>query len=234
MNPEITSIHVVPTLEAIAAKTPSAQHAQATTWTANVLLTAMNDGALTPGTKLSEQRIAEKLDISRNTLRQAFMILVEQNLLEQIPNRGVFVRVPDAEQIQEMFTVRLALESTAIEQAPSGESDVFRSIMQRSVRSRQLGSVSGMADANQDFHRELVHLARSPRLDYLMSSVLAEMRLLFFSMVTMPSFHARFVDLNQELLHLIEKGEKERAQKFLREYLQLSQESFTQRLEAWE
>lgn len=190
----------------------------------------MNDGVLVPGTKLLEQHISEILNISRNTLRQAFMILIAQNLVEQIPNRGVFVSAPDKEQISEMFTGRLALEGAAIELAPSGAQPHIREILKKAQHSRERGSVSGMASANQDFHKELVQLAASPRLDSLMSSVLAEMRLLFFLMETVPSFHARFVDLNRELLELVEQGHKKEAQAALRQYLKISQEQFTQKL----
>lgn len=232
MNPETTTLHTVPSLAEIAAETPSAQHAHVTTWTVNVVRKAMNDGALVPGMKLSEQHISETLGISRNTLRQAFMILSQQNLVEQIPNRGVFVIAPGKEQIREMFTVRQALEGAAIDLAPTGPQPGIRDILKRSQLHRENGSVSGMASANQDFHKELVHLVGSPRLDIMMSSVLAEMRLLFFSMETVPSFHAPFVDLNEELLTLIERGEKEQAHTALRAYLKISQQNFAENLEA--
>lgn len=230
MNSETVFSSPLPTLQEIAERTPAAQHAHATAWTINVLRTAMNDGVLVPGLKLSEQHIAEQLNISRNTLRQAFMMLVSQNLVEQIPNRGVYVRTPDIEQVNEMFAVRLALESAALELAPAGQHSHMREIIGRSRLSHLKQSVSGMAAANQDFHRELVRLAASKRLDSLMSSVLAEMRLLFFSMETVPSFHAQYIERNQELLHHIEAGEKQKAQKALKEYLKASHQSFTEKL----
>ena len=105
----------------------------------------MNDGVLVPGTKLLEQHISEILNISRNTLRQALMILIAQNLVEQIPNRGVFVSAPDKEQISEMFTVRLALEGGAIELAPSGAQPHIREILKKAQHNRERGSVSGLS-----------------------------------------------------------------------------------------
>lgn len=220
MNQTTSLPEDLPTLEEVAARFDIPEHAQATIWAANVLRTAMNDGALTPGTKLSEIHIAELLGISRNTLRQAFIMLVAQNLVEQIPNRGVFVKEPDARQIQEMFAVRLALESTAIELCPA-EADLsrLRAAVKQSKESRARGSVAGMARANNEFHGAIVALAGNQRMNRMMSSILAEMRLLFFSQVNVPSFHANFVDLNEELLRLIETRNLGQAQRKLRMYL---------------
>lgn len=226
MNPETTTLDLVPSLKEIAGSLPAPSHAHATAWAVKVLKKAMNDGALIPGCKLSEQKISAELGISRNTLRQAFTVLAAHNLVEQIPNRGVFVASPDKEQISELMVMRLALESTAIDLSAPGEKPAIRAVIEKARQARAAGSVSAMASANQDFHRLLVAQAGSLRLDTLMSSVLAEMRLLFFSFVTVVDFHAQFVDLNAELLELIEVGEKVAAQKALRSYLAKSSDYF--------
>ncbi|WP_157769248.1 GntR family transcriptional regulator, partial [Pseudomonas syringae group genomosp. 3] len=47
------------------------------------------EGELVPGQRLSEAALAENLDISRNTLREAFRVLTREGLLKHEPNRGV-------------------------------------------------------------------------------------------------------------------------------------------------
>ena len=96
VNPETTSIPVVPTLDSIVARS-TPDHAFATKWAADVLRTAMTEGALDPGTKLSEAALAQQLGISRNTLRQAFTALESEHLMMRVPNRGVFVATPRQE-----------------------------------------------------------------------------------------------------------------------------------------
>ncbi|WP_211195545.1 GntR family transcriptional regulator, partial [Stenotrophomonas maltophilia] len=49
------------------------------------------EGELVPGQRLSEAALAESLDISRNTLREAFRVLTREGLLTHEPNRGVTV-----------------------------------------------------------------------------------------------------------------------------------------------
>lgn len=229
VNPETTSIPVVPTLDSIVARS-TPDHAFATKWAADVLRTAMTEGALDPGTKLSEAALAQQLGISRNTLRQAFTALESEHLMTRVPNRGVFVATPGKKQIHELFTLRLALESGAIDLISAGEKPVLRRIIEQSKVHRASGSVSGMAGANQDFHRELVRLSGSERLNTLMTSALAEMRLLFHSMVTVPDFHSPFVEKNEHLMTLLEAGNKQDAHTYLRDYLASSAAYFADRV----
>lgn len=226
MNPLTTAFEAVPSLESLAVRRP--EHAQSTDWVAGVLRQAMDGGALVPGAKLAEEHLAGVLDVSRNTLRQAFTVLEGQNLVERVPNRGVFVVSPAGEQIREMFVTRWAIQSAAIDYTPAGVIGDARAALEDAQAAEARGSVAGMAGANQAFHRALVAAAGSERLNRAMASVLAEMRLLFFSQVTVPGFHAPYVGLNRELLALVEGGDRAQARAFLWDYLEESRTYFMQ------
>ncbi len=228
MNPETTTIDLAPSLADIARTRPS--HAQATGWAAETLRTAMDAGALTPGSKLTEEHLAATLGVSRNTLRAAFTLLEAQNLVERIPNRGVFVANPGPQQVADLFIERWAVQAAALDVAPAGPIPHAHRALARAEEARARGSVTSMAGANQDFHRALVDHAGSARLTQAMSRILAEMRLLFFSQVTVPGFHAPYVERNAHLLNLVESGQREAARAYLRTYLTESRNYFTQGL----
>lgn len=227
MNPETTTIDLAPSLADIVRTRPS--HAQATDWAAETLRTAMDAGALTPGSKLAEEHLAATLGVSRNTLRAAFTLLEAQNLVERIPNRGVFVANPGPQQVADLFIERWAIQAAALDVAPAGPIPRAHRALERTEEARERGSVIGMAGANQDFHRALVDHAGSARLTRAMSRILAEMRLLFFSQITVPGFHAPYVERNAHLLNLIESGQREAARTYLRNYLVASRDKFLQR-----
>ena len=226
MNPETTSIDIAPSLAEIARTRPD--HAQTTDWAADTLRSAMDAGALTPGSKLTEEHLAATLGVSRNTLRAAFTLLEAQNLVERVPNRGVFVANPGPEQVADLFIERWAIQAAALDVAAAGSIPRAHRALARAEEARELGSVAGMAGGNQDFHRALVDHAGSARLTQAMSRILAEMRLLFFSQVTMPGFHAPYVERNAHLLNLVESGQREAARAYLRDYLAESRNYFTQ------
>lgn len=69
---------------------------RASEWAVYALRTAMDAGVLTPATQLTEEALAATLDVSRNTLRQAFTELEGQNLVQRIPTAGFLWPAPIA------------------------------------------------------------------------------------------------------------------------------------------
>lgn len=72
---------------------------------------------LKPGTAISEAEIAEALNISRTPVREAFIILVEDGLLQIYPQKGSFVSLIDIEQAEEACFVRKVLGKAIMKEA---------------------------------------------------------------------------------------------------------------------
>lgn len=201
--------------------TGPAEHAHTAAWIAGVLRGRIAAGELTPGSKLSEQALSTALGVSRNTLREAFSTLAGESVVTKIPNRGVFVASPGAEEVREIYRVRRMIEPAAVlwgEATPEALADL-EAIVGRARDARDSGSVHGMADANQALHSAVVGLSGSEELRALMARVLAEMRLVFHAMASAPDFHSHYVDRNVELVERLRAGERTEAAAGLREYL---------------
>ncbi|TFD10325.1 GntR family transcriptional regulator [Cryobacterium sp. TMT1-66-1] len=196
------------------------RHAETGSWAAEVLRGRIAAGQLVPGTKLSEERLCDLLGVSRNTLREAFATLAIEHMVARIPNRGVFVARPTADDIREIYRVRRFLEPAALLWSASPTTDALHAAIERARLARSRGSVADMAGANQDFHAGVVALAGSERLSRQMAQVLAEMRLVFHSMVADPLFHAPYVDENAGILERFEAGARTEAAALMVEYLE--------------
>lgn len=72
------------------------------------------EGVYTPGQRLQETELAAALKVSRSPIREALRQLASDGLVVEFPNRGVFVKEFTAHDIQEVFDVRVLLESYAI------------------------------------------------------------------------------------------------------------------------
>lgn len=70
-------------------------------------------GKLPPGGKVVEAQIAEQLGVSRGPVREAIRQLVEEGLVEHIPYRGTIVKSLTLEDIEEIYSFRILLESFA-------------------------------------------------------------------------------------------------------------------------
>ena len=65
----------------------------------------------TDGERLDENRLAEMFGVSRTPMREALKNLAMAGIVEQIPNRGMFVRYPNPIELLEMFEVMSEFEA---------------------------------------------------------------------------------------------------------------------------
>jgi len=70
-------------------------------------------GTFKPGQKLVQTDLIAKLGISRTPLQRALSMLVCDNLVEQIPHKGIFVKKLSKEDLLSVFEVRKRLEPYA-------------------------------------------------------------------------------------------------------------------------
>jgi DNA-binding GntR family transcriptional regulator len=68
---------------------------------------------LKPGEKIVQEKLANRLGISRMPLHKAFQQLENELLIERIPRKGLFVRKINIRDIMEAFECRAGLESVA-------------------------------------------------------------------------------------------------------------------------
>jgi DNA-binding GntR family transcriptional regulator len=181
----------------------------------------ITQGEFGPGQRLSEQALSESLGVSRNTLREAFRLLTQEGLLKHAPNRGVFVAVPSIASIIDIYRVRRLFEVQALAQAyprhPAKKK--MRESVEAALRCRDVGDWVGAGTANMGFHRAIVELADSERLNLLFAPVLAELRLAFGLLGDAEYLHAPYVGMNVNILELAEAGNYAGAAAALNEYL---------------
>src|SRR6266540_6918369 len=92
-------------------------------WIADTLRTAITDGRCQPGSRLREEHIARALNVSRNSVREAFRLLVHERLLAYELNKGVFVRTLSASDVVDLYRIRRLLECGAIRGSDPGARD---------------------------------------------------------------------------------------------------------------
>ncbi|MCX5203479.1 GntR family transcriptional regulator [Streptomyces sp. NBC_00237] len=196
------------------------------TGTAERLAASLRDriaeGGLKPGEQLPEAAFAQAYGVSRNTVREAFRLLVHERLVVHEFNRGVFVRVPGPADITDIYAVRFALETAGVRAAGAAAPRLIADVL-AAVAAGEAAAATGdwvqVADAGIHFHRALAALAGSPRTDSYMSAILAELRLVFQEMPSPAHLHEPFVGRNRVIAELLEASELDAAETELRAYL---------------
>ena len=74
-------------------------------------------GSIPDGSKLTEQAVCKKYNVSRTPVREAFRQLEADGLIENIPNRGAFVTGLSKREISDLFDLRTLFEGQAVEWA---------------------------------------------------------------------------------------------------------------------
>lgn len=77
----------------------------------------INDRRLAPGEKISQEKLATELGISRTPLISALKYLEKEKLIQARPRRGFFVRAFDRNEMVSIFELREVLEGLAARRA---------------------------------------------------------------------------------------------------------------------
>jgi DNA-binding GntR family transcriptional regulator len=178
-------------------------------------------GKARPGERLSEKAVAETLDVSRNTLREAFRVLTHENLLVRRPHAGVMVAVPTLASILDIYRVRRMIEGQALRGALPGHpaTRIMREAVETAERARAEQDWRAAGTANMEFHRGIVALCDSAHLDRLYATVSAELRLAFGLLANPEYLHAPYVARNARIFEMTLAGDSVAAAAELDEYL---------------
>lgn len=189
---------------------------------ADTLRARIIDGDLPPGARLSQERVQEALGVSRSTLREALQLLIRERLLVHELSRGVFVRQLSMQDISDLYHVRRIVECAAVRSVEVMRADGLRRL-RAAIEDGHVAASAGewdhVAAASIRFHEALVALAASPRLDSVVTQLLAEFRLAYAYMHDTQAFHTEFLRRHTPIADAVSSGDLGGAADLLDTYL---------------
>ncbi|GAA5232422.1 GntR family transcriptional regulator [Verticiella sediminum] len=137
---------------------------------------AIVEHRLLPGTKLSEERVAELFAVSRTQVRGVLQRLAAEELVTLYPNRGAFVTTPTAAAARDVFDVRRTLEPAVVERlihrirsgAAPDAVDRLRALVRSEQQAHAAGDRRTAVRLSGRFHVLLAELTGSPLLTRMM------------------------------------------------------------------
>lgn len=120
-------------------------------------------GELTPGMRLSEQDIATAYGLSRQPVREAFIRLAGEKLVEVRPQRGTFVCKIDAAEVEVSRFVREAVEADIVRLAAIEADAALLAELERQIAAQAQAEANndgeGFMQLDELFHRTLAEIA---------------------------------------------------------------------------
>jgi DNA-binding GntR family transcriptional regulator len=124
-----------------------------------------------PGHRLVEQRIAEELGLSRTPVREALRMLQAEGLVVSERNRGAMVRPLSETEVQDLYGLRIRLESYAVEVATerATEPELGELVEAADEFGAARHDVQLLHAANRRFHDGILTAARHHRLTAMLA-----------------------------------------------------------------
>jgi DNA-binding GntR family transcriptional regulator len=115
------------------------------------------DGTFRDGQLLSEGAIATDVGVSRTPVREAFLALESEGLLELYPKRGALVVPLTGADVTDLFDTRVLIESECLRRAlkrdPAGLAGAASALLERQRELAMAGDLAGFVTADRDMHR---------------------------------------------------------------------------------
>ncbi|MDN7183233.1 GntR family transcriptional regulator [Caballeronia sp. SEWSISQ10-4 2] len=127
-----------------------------------VLLDAISEGSLAPGTRITQEEIADQLAVSRSPVLQALRLLKKDGLVQDAPGRGLLVTPLDATWIAHLYEIRGALDSLAASLAAQHGAKLDKSLITKGRRASKGDDVKAMIDADWAFHSAIYVASGNP------------------------------------------------------------------------
>jgi DNA-binding GntR family transcriptional regulator len=180
-------------------------------------------GDIPPGTALSEAEIARRFSISRQPVREAFIKLAEEGLLEVRPQRGTFVRKISKTAVMDARFVREAIEANITrELAVKADAGLVARLRKLLVAQKAVpaGELYDFMRLDEEFHRTLADAAGRLYGWKVIEEVKLQMdRVRYLSLRSFPQ--AKLIRQHAGIVDAIEKASPDEAERRMREHLRL-------------
>ncbi|EPX81822.1 GntR family transcriptional regulator [Litoreibacter arenae] len=187
----------------------------------NVLRTRIIRNDLRPMSRLSEPELAKEYGVSRQPVREAFITLVEEGLLEVRPQRGTYVKRIDYEAVLNARFVREAVEADIVcKLAAEGSAALVKDLRGQISHQRAVAddTPEHFMELDEHFHRTLARAAGVGRSWDFLAQIKSQMDRVRF--LTFEEFHiSKLIDQHEQVADAIEQKSASRVEDAMRTHL---------------
>lgn len=132
------------------------------------------NGRYQPGDSLNEIKLSDEIGVSRTPVREAIRQLELAGLVETIPNKGAIVKGITAQDIEDIYTIRMRIEGLAArwaaEKATDAELEELREAVEMEEFYTQKNRTEQLMQFDSRFHEIIFRAGKSRVLMQTLSS----------------------------------------------------------------
>jgi len=156
---------------------PVVAHQSTAEQVAGLLRDVLLRGEVPPGTKFPEKALAAAYGVSRNTMREALLVLRGQGLIRHQLHRGAVVAELDDDDIVAVMQARRTLERAGTAAATNASQQELAPLIAAYDEMRAAETAFAFLRADQRFHAAIVGCLKSRHLDRFFAGIQTEQAL---------------------------------------------------------
>jgi len=191
--------------------------------TYSYIKTRILEGILKPSEKLVESQLAKEIGVSRNTLKNALLILEKENLVEIEKNKGAKVKAFTLDEITNFLDIREALEGVIVKSVAVHITDEsiceLESIlnkMEALIKDNKLDEYSQM---NRAFHDIIYKSSKNQQAVDLVLMIKAQLMRYQFRTILVPGRTDNSLQEHKEIFNALKLKDGERAEVAIKKHI---------------
>ena len=201
----------------------------------DAILQEIATGALAPGERLVQERIAESLGVSRQPVQQALALLLSQGVLRDAPGRRLIVAPLDADYVRQMYDLRAVIEGLAFSQAARQSADRAArqgpALIEAGRKAVASGLVPRMIAADMKFHAFMHELSGNSLIQPTLAPHLTYMQRVMGQVLIRDHKPRDVWEEHDQLLKAVAAGDADRAEALARAHITAAADFMIARLE---
>ena len=186
-------------------------------------------GKYEKGQKIIEAKMADEFNVSRTPVREAIKQLELDDLVENIPNRGVVVKGISKQDIVDIFTIRLAIEGIAvewsIERMDQQDMQKINEIYELMEFYTFKKDVQKFAELNTKFHEAIYKATKSRYLENVLKNYQVFMKVVRYKSLEKPGRLQGALDEHKLIVDALMKKDVEYAKMVVIDHVRHSKET---------
>ncbi len=182
----------------------------------NAISEAIAVGTLNPGTRLTQEELAETFAVSRQPVLQALKLLKKDGLVLDAPGRGLMVAPLDALLIEQVYQVRGALDALAARLAAKKGCAIDIALINQGRKAVKSKKMAAMVDADIAFHSAIYQAAGNDLITASAKQHWQHIRRAMGAVLQSNGMRASVWDEHEAIAAAINNAEAKRAEQLMR------------------
>ena len=189
----------------------------------NTLRDAILIGELSPGERLMETKLANRLGVSRTPVREAIHMLESEGLAVTAPHCGARVAAMTEEDLENVLEIRCSLEELAVSKAAINISNEQLTKLEKSLdhfeQAVRRRDVRLIVEIDEEFHQTIFQASGNPRLHSMIINLKGQMLRYRYQYIRESADHKALLLEHRQIFDSLKNHDPDAAKRHIRGHL---------------